>query len=167
VSDIKVTDKRMFTPDGRLREEFEAEVSDAADETPAPSAEPPSRPEPNMEPEPEPEPEPPRAGGPALSFEDEAPGSGPSLELPGTPSALGAPSFFDLVGALAEPASIYLGDVPLPDGASAENLEAARFHIDLLDLLRKRTAGNLSAQELAVLEDVLYRLRVRYVQKRG
>ncbi len=68
---------------------------------------------------------------------------------------------------LAEPASLYLGDLPLPDGGSAENLEMARLHIDLVDLLRQRTAGNLSAQEHAFLEDVLYRLRVRYVQKRG
>lgn len=159
MSDIKVTDKRMFTPDGRLREEYEGEVSAVVEET---------APEP-------PEPAPPPAGQaeaspPEPTLAEDAgmePGRGPSLELPGTPSALGAPSFFDLVGALAEPASIYLGDVPLPDGGSAENLEAARFHIDLLDLLRKRTAGNLSAQEHAVLEDVLYRLRVRYVQKRG
>ena len=43
----------------------------------------------------------------------------------------------------------------------------ARLHIDLLDVLRQKTAGNLTAQELAVLEDFLYRARVRYVQKRG
>jgi hypothetical protein len=34
-------------------------------------------------------------------------------------------------------------------------------------VLRQKTAGNVSAQESAVLEDVLYRLRLRYVQKRG
>ena len=43
----------------------------------------------------------------------------------------------------------------------------ARLHIDLLDVLRQKTAGNLTAQESAFLEDLLYRLRVRYVQKRG
>ncbi len=43
----------------------------------------------------------------------------------------------------------------------------ARLHIDLLDVLRQKTAGNLTAQERAFLEDLLYRLRVRYVQKRG
>lgn len=159
MSDIKVTDKRMFTPDGRLREEYEGEVSPAAEEA-APEPPEPAPPPARSTAAPPPEP---------ILAEDSGmdSGRGPSLELPGTPSAFGAPSFFDLVGALAEPASIYLGDVPLPDGGSAENLEAARFHIDLLDLLRKRTAGNLSAQEHAVLEDVLYRLRVRYVQKRG
>ena len=68
---------------------------------------------------------------------------------------------------LTEPVPFYLGDAALPDGQTMENLEAARLHIDLLDVLRQRTAGNLTAQEQAVLEDLLYRLRVRYVQKRG
>ena len=77
------------------------------------------------------------------------------------------PTFLDLVGLLTDPVPFYLGDATLPDGQSVENLDAARLHIDLLDVLRQRTAGNLTAQELAVLEDLLYQLRVRYVQKRG
>jgi hypothetical protein len=76
------------------------------------------------------------------------------------------PSFFDLAAMLAEPVAVYLGDVPLPDGQSAENLEMAHLHIELLDVLREKTAGNLSAQEAAFFEDLLYRLKVRYVQKR-
>lgn len=90
----------------------------------------------------------------------------PRLEIPGTPAGLG-PTFLDLVGVLTEPVPFYLGDAALPDGQTMENLEAARLHIDLLDVLRQRTAGNLTAEEQAVLEDLLYRLRVRYVQKRG
>ena len=151
MADIKVTDKRMFTPDGRLREEI------AADEPgPEPAEETPVREEPARAPAPEP----PAAAAPP------PPSDGPRLELPGTPPGMG-PSFFDLVAVLAEPISIYLGDLALPDGEVAENLEAARFHIDLLDLLRQRTAGNLSAQERTALEDLLYRARMRYVQKRG
>jgi hypothetical protein len=68
---------------------------------------------------------------------------------------------------LAEPVALYMGDAELPDGGSVENLDMARVHIDLLDVLRRKTAGNLSAQEAATLEDVLYRLRMRCVQKRG
>ena len=93
-------------------------------------------------------------------------GRAPTLEIP-TAGPGGAPSFYDLVAVLAEPASLYLGDLTLPDGTSAENLEMARLHIDLLAVLRQRTAGNLSAQESAFLEDLLYRFRVRFVQKRG
>lgn len=159
MGEIKVTDRRMFTADGRLREEFES--LENAEPEPEPAAPEPVAPEPA-----------PPAAAPAAPEAPPPPGwkeaeRSPGLELPGTPPGLGGPNFYDLVAVLAEPASLYLGDLPLPDGGSAENLEMARLHIDLVDLLRQRTAGNLSAQERAFLEDVLYRLRVRYVQKRG
>jgi Domain of unknown function (DUF1844) len=140
---IKVTDKRMFTPEGALREEYRF-LAEAAN---APAAPPVAAPEPEPEPVAPPE------------------VSSPALELP--PTGLPGPGFFDLLQALAEPIPFYLGDAPMPDGASGENLEAARFYIDLLDVLRQKTAGNLSAQETTVLADLVYRLRVRYVQKRG
>ena len=157
--EIKVTDKRMFTPEGDLREEYrflneKSTATMAADTEPAPE---PPRPEP-ARPEP-PRPEPRRAAGYPEPSEDSG------LGLPGEPQ--GGPGFLDLAAMLAEPAAIYLGDAPLPDGQWAENLEMARLHIDLLDVLRQKTAGNLTAQESAILEDLIYRLRVRYVQKRG
>lgn len=152
--DIKVTDKRIFTAEGALREEFrflENERPPAAEEPPpAASAPAPERP---AEPAARPAPPPPEPS--------------PRLELPGTPPGLGAPTFYDLVALLAEPVAIYLGDAELPGGETHENLEMARLHIDLLDVLRQKTVGHLTAQESAVLEDVLYRLRLRYVQKRG
>ena len=148
VGEIKVTDRRMFTPDGRVREEYAAqEDSRAADSSP---------PEPRIEPPIEPPVEPPVESAPAA----------PRLELPGSPAGLG-PSFLDLVGLITEPVAFYLGDEALPDGRLMENLDMARLHIDLLDVLRQRTAGNLTADEQAVLEGLLYQLRVRYVQKRG
>ncbi|HEX6864011.1 MAG TPA: DUF1844 domain-containing protein [Thermoanaerobaculia bacterium] len=166
---MKVTDKRMFTPEGELREEYRFldEKSTAtmavmaADTEPAPEA---SRPEP-VRPEPRRAPEPPqrRAAGYPEPLEEHS-----GLEFPGGLGApQGGPGFLDLAAMLAEPAAIYLGDAPLPDGQWAENLEMARLHIDLLDVLRQKTAGNLTAQESAILEDLIYRLRVRYVQKRG
>lgn len=153
--EIKVTDKRMFTPDGELREEYrflaeksteapsgetvlEAAREVVAAQTLAQAEAFPSAPEPRFD--------------------------SPGLELPGAPPELG-PTFYDLVAILAEPIPIYLGDMELPDGQSAENLEMARLHIDLLDVLRQKTVGNLSAQENAFMEDLLYRMRVRYVQK--
>ena len=44
---LKVTDRRMFTPDGRLREEYRELEEKAADAVPAPE---PSRPEPPTQP---------------------------------------------------------------------------------------------------------------------
>jgi len=164
--EIKVTDKRMFTPEGELREEYrflsEKSTSPASPEV---AAAPPPPPAEEVRREP-----------PRLAREEEfraapygypEPESSARVDLPGTPPELGGPSFFDLVASLAEPALIYLGDAELPDGQDATNLEMARVHIDLLDILRRKTAGNLTAQEAAYVEDLLYRLRVRYVQKRG
>ncbi|HSS76318.1 MAG TPA: DUF1844 domain-containing protein [Thermoanaerobaculia bacterium] len=152
--EIKVTDKRMFMPDGKLREEYsfldEKSTAEPAAEPPAAAPAPATE---AREPEPAPQWEPPRTAGPA------------GWETSPLPADLEGPSFFDLVAMLAEPVPIYLGDAPLPDGQSAENLEMARFHIDLLDVLRQKTAASLTAQESAFLEDLLYRLRVRYVQK--
>jgi hypothetical protein len=171
--EIKVTDKRMFTSEGELKEEYRFLEDKATASAPVPEAAPPS---------PEPPPEPPRReaeraqaafpGHPAPAAPEPRPApegwpssGGTPLELPRTPPDL-APTFFDLAAVLAEPVALYLGDVDY-EGQSAENLEMARLHIDLLDVLRQKTAGNLTAQEAAFLEDLLYRLRVRYVQKRG
>ncbi|MFL6258699.1 MAG: DUF1844 domain-containing protein [Thermoanaerobaculia bacterium] len=160
--ELKVTDKRMFTPEGELKEEYLFLNEKSTSTAPA---------------EPAPRPEPPRAEREPAPRETpwEAPRRAP--EPPPQPAAgldyleepeLGeGPSFYDLVAMMAEPVPIYLGDARLPDGQAATNLEMARLHIDLLEILRQKTAGNLSAQERAFLEDLLYRLRVRYVQKRG
>jgi hypothetical protein len=141
--ELKVIDKRMFTPDGELREEYRVLQEKS---TAAPAA-------------PEPEPAPAQRTSPAADVQDSPDDFG------AMPPELGGPSFFDLVAMLAEPVPIYLGDARLPDGQSAANLEMARLHIDLMDVLRQKTLGNLTAQESAFLEDLLYRMRVRYVQK--
>ena len=156
--EIKVTDKRMFTSDGELREEYRfLDEKSTADGRPRAAAErrpgaPRARPHPGAGE--------PRARQPRRS---EAPADCP----PDLPGAWAAPSFFDLVAMLAEPVPIYLGDAGCRTGSRRTNLEMARLHIDLLDVLRQKTAGNLTAQESAFLEDLLYRLRVRYVQKTG
>jgi len=180
--DLKVTDKRIFTPEGDLKDEFQhlkdqpppsvtperpaATATDTAAAPPAPEPAPPRQPKQPQAPPKQPSSDP-RSAGRGAAAPPGPPEPSPRLELPGTPPGYGAPTFYDLVAVLAEPVSLYLGDIPLPDGQSAENLEMARLHIDLLDVLRQKTAGNVSAQESAVLEDVLYRLRLRYVQKRG
>ncbi|HEY4591053.1 MAG TPA: DUF1844 domain-containing protein [Thermoanaerobaculia bacterium] len=159
--ELKVTDKRMFTPEGDLREEYRF-LNEKSTST--------------AQAEPAPPPEPPRAerGGPApretpreapRRAPEPPPGPAAGLDYPEEPPELGGPSFYDLVAMMAEPVPIYLGDARLPDGQAATNLEMARLHIDLLEILRQKTAGNLDAQERAFLEDLLYRLRVRYVQK--
>lgn len=160
---VKVTDKRMFTPTGELREEYRFLEGEGKAAEAVPRETPPPAP-PTAEP---PQPEavsPDRPTSPEPGEPEAAP---PPLEIPGTPPGLGAPSFYDLISVLAEPIALYLGDVELPDGRRVEDLEMARLHIDLLDLLRQKTAGRLTAQESTALEETLYQLRLRYVQKRG
>jgi hypothetical protein len=165
---MKVTDKRMFTPDGELREEYrflneKSTATMAADAEPAPEA---PRPEPSRSEPSRPEPARPQPARHAAGYpEPLEPREDTGLGHPGVTQ--GGPGFLDLAAMLAEPAAIYLGDAPLPDGQWAEDLEMARLHIDLLDVLRQKTAGNLTAQESAIIEDLIYRLRVRYVQKHG
>ena len=165
--EIKITDKRMFTPDGNLRDEYRFLEDAPSPAASAPAPPPEAAPAPTGAPpasSPSAASAPPTRDADALPWDADEPSA--RLELPGTPPGLG-PAFYDLASVLAEPIPIYLGDVDLPDGQSAENLEMARLYIDLLDVLRQKTVGNLTAQESAFLEDLLYRLRVRYVQKRG
>ncbi len=61
---------------------------------------------------------------------------------------------------------VYLGEVPDPvTGKINKNLEMARQTIDLLGLLEEKTKGNLTEDEERLLKDVLFDLRVKYVQK--
>ena len=74
-------------------------------------------------------------------------------------------SFTAFVLSLASTAAIHFGDLPDPSGEKiAPNLEAAAQMIEILALLDQKTRGNLTAEERQVLEQVLYELRMRYVQ---
>jgi len=74
-------------------------------------------------------------------------------------------SFTAFVLSLASTAAIHFGDLPDPiSGERAEvNLEGATQMIEILALLEQKTRGNLTAEERQVLEQVLYELRLRFV----
>lgn len=78
-------------------------------------------------------------------------------------------SFTAFVVSLASSAAIHFGDVPNPATGerSAPNLEGATQMIEILALLGEKTKGNLTAEERQVLEQVLYELRMRFVQVAG
>jgi hypothetical protein len=78
-------------------------------------------------------------------------------------------SFTAFVLSLATTAAIHLGDVPDPEtGQPFEpNPEGAKQMIDILMLLEEKTRGNLTAEERQVLEQVLYELRLRFVELTG
>ena len=75
------------------------------------------------------------------------------------------PSFSLLVISLVSQARICLGDLDNPMTKKKQlDLEAAKHHIDMLEMLDAKTSGNLSEQEKKLLDSVLYELRMRYVQ---
>ena len=78
-------------------------------------------------------------------------------------------SFIGFVLSLASTAAIHFGDMPDPiTGERAEvNLEGAAQMIEILALLQQKTKGNLTAEERQVLEQVLYELRLRFVEATG
>ena len=75
-------------------------------------------------------------------------------------------SFPAFVVSLAHTAAVHFGDVPDPvSGQTGEaNVSAAKQMIDILSLLEAKTRGNLSAEERQLLEEVLFELRMRYVE---
>lgn len=82
---------------------------------------------------------------------------------------MGDLSLTAFVISLASSAAIHFGDMPDPTtGQLAElNLEGASQMIDILALLERKTRGNLTAEERSVLEQVLYELRLRFVEASG
>lgn len=76
--------------------------------------------------------------------------------------------FTTFIMSIASAAFVGLGQAPNPGTQKTEvNLELARHNIDLLDLLKEKTKGNLSADESRLIEQVLYELRMRFVEARA
>ena len=75
-------------------------------------------------------------------------------------------TFTAFVLSLASTAAIHFGDLPDPMTGQTMplNLEAAAQMIEILGLLDLKTRGNLTAEERQVLEQVLYELRMRFVE---
>jgi len=78
-------------------------------------------------------------------------------------------TFTAFVLSLASTAAIHLGDLPDPNTGqpAPPNPEGAAQMIEILALLDQKTRGNLTAEERQVLEQVLYELRLRFVEVAG
>jgi hypothetical protein len=79
-------------------------------------------------------------------------------------------SFVAFVFSLASNAAVHFGDLPDPitNERRTPDLDAAAQLIELLAMLEEKTRGNLTAEERQLLDQVLYELRMRYVEmKKG
>lgn len=74
-------------------------------------------------------------------------------------------NFSTFVISLSTQALVHLGEVANPVSGSVErDLPAAKQMIDILALLKDKTRGNLDPNEEKLLEEILYDLRIRYVE---
>lgn len=149
--ELKVTDKRIFTSEGEIREEFKQEIRPASPEASAPAPETRARPEPApQQAQPEPErrqPEPRSAAEKGVN--------------PGTP-------FTNFIEQLILQAYMSLGMLRnpyQPEPQSRVDAAAARQMIDILSLLKEKTAGNLTPEEDRFLQDHLADLKLAFVQR--
>ena len=153
---FKVVDRRLFTPEGEFRKEV-AEQQDRERETS------------------------PAASSSAASTVGAAPGAGTTGAKPAAPSPNPAaapvaeaapadapkrsPVFENLIRSLAQNAAMLLGGYADPrTGQPVLDLEGAREMIDMLDVLREKTRGNLAAEEDTLLLDVLGNLKLAFME---
>jgi hypothetical protein len=74
-------------------------------------------------------------------------------------------TFQTLIFSLSTTALLQLGLAPDPaSGKPEKDLPAAKQTIDILEILREKTQGNLSSEEAHLLEDCLYDLKMSYVR---
>jgi hypothetical protein len=146
----KVADRRKFNADGSVRDGV---TLDAAPVKEPPAARettpPPAAPETQVEE---------TFIGP---MDEENPADGDD-EIPG---AHDPASFVNFLSTLATNAAAALGAVPHPaTGQRSLDLESGKYWLDVLGMLKDKTAGNLHPQEARLLDGLLGDLRMQYVQ---
>jgi len=142
---FEIKDRRRFTAEGEAREEVEpAGQADAGAQL---GAAPPSPPR-----EPPAEPQPAASGQAARSYAEGGRGYEP-------------PSFERLLLVYYQTALLQMGLLATdPQHPPERDLVGARETVDILELLQDKTRGNLTPQESRVLDNVLYELRMAWVE---
>lgn len=130
---IKVTDRRLFTPDGRRRNTDTSGSGEDAEPT---------------------------VRGEGFELRNDA-----RTEREET-KAQRAVDFSSFILSLSSTAFIHLGEMQDPlTGRVEVKLDAARQVIDMLDMLRAKTRGNLDPQEEEFFGGILYELKMKYAQR--
>lgn len=139
---FKVVDRRLFTAEGEFRKDV-AEQQDREHE-----AHPPAKS--NTAPV-------------AGNASKPAPAAPPAPATEETPKR--SPAFENLVRSLGQNAAMLLGGYADPrTGQPMLDLEGAREMIDMLDVLREKTRGNLAPEEDSLLLDVLGNLKLAFME---
>ncbi len=132
---FKVTDKRRFSTEGETKTDDQPQAQERAEQLPS-------------------------EGEPAVG----APKEGAKAESarPRTPPA--PMDFTNLVVSLANTAFFQLGLAKGTEGGPEKDIDGARQTIDILSLLEKKTEGNLTPEEKKILTEVLFQLRLAFVE---
>jgi hypothetical protein len=79
--------------------------------------------------------------------------------------ALPKVDFATFVLSLSHSALMHMGDAPHPEtGGVQKNLLLARQTIDLIGMIEEKTKGNLTGDEERLITQILFDLRMRYVE---
>ena len=156
---FKVTDRRLFNPDGSPRDlppEEKPEPPAAADPKPPAAAQ--NSQEVAEEAQATPEPE------VSASPAEESPAAEEEFTEEDLADARDPASFMNFLMMLAQNAASTLGMVEHPVTHQRDvDVEAGKHWIDVLGMLQKKTDGNLTPQEKRMLEGLLADLRMQYV----
>ena len=131
---FKVHDKRRFTDEGETREEQAAGETQETGEAPAS--------EPKAE-----------------------PGAQPRRESEDRREELPSINFSTFIISLSTQALMHLGEMDNPvTGTAEKDVAVAKQTIDLIGMLSEKSKGNLDDNEEQLVREVLYNLRMRYVE---
>lgn len=73
--------------------------------------------------------------------------------------------FSAFIFSLATTAQVGLGVIPNPQtNLQVRNLPAAKQMIDIIGMLKEKTTGNLTQDEQALVDSILYNLRMQYIK---
>lgn len=153
---FKVADRRKFNPDGTLKEGVTLEEPKSAAETVA---------EAGADAAAEMKTEDAARGAEAAPAGAAATDDDGDFDEEDLPGAENPASFVNFLSTLVTNAAASLGAVPHPaTGQRTVDLETGKYWLDVLAMLKEKTAGNLHPQESRLLEGILGDLRMQYVQ---
>ncbi len=75
-------------------------------------------------------------------------------------------TFSTFILSLASSTLMHLGEVPNPEtGRKEKNIILAKHSVDLLNMLEDKLTNGLTPDEKKLLQDVLYEVKIKYVQQ--
>ena len=154
--ELKVTDKRIFTSDGEIKDEFKTEIRPAEPQPEGVSAAPP----PPVE-------EPPAPAEERRRHPPQGPPGGEERRRTMADKATNpATAFTNFIEPLIAQAYMSLGMLRNPYQPQTKiDAGAARQMIEILSLLKEKTQGNLTADEDDFLDTHLGELKLAFVQR--